>query len=98
MNQSSWVCLILVFGFTFTDHVGGQKSPRASTSSRKQSRSEQLEDYYKKWLNQDVAYIITDDERKVFEKLTTAEEKEHFIEQFWLRRDPDPKTSINEFK
>ncbi len=98
VNRSSWVCLILVFCFTFTDHAGGQKSSRPNTSSRKQSRSEQREDYYKKWLDQDVAYIITHDERKVFEKLATAEEKEHFIEQFWLRRDADPKTSINEFK
>jgi GWxTD domain-containing protein len=45
-----------------------------------------------------VVYIITDDERAVFKKLTTTDEKDAFIEQFWLRRDPDPKTGSNEFK
>ena len=59
---------------------------------------EEQEDYYKKWLEQDVVYVITEDEKGVFRSLTTAEEKEQFIEQFWYRRDPDPRTSVNEFK
>ena len=54
--------------------------------------------YYKKWLQEDVVYIITDDEKKVFKDLTTEDEKEKFIEQFWYRRDPDPRTTENEFK
>ena len=54
--------------------------------------------YYKKWLQEDVIYIITDDEKKVFKDLTTEDEKEKFIEQFWYRRDPDPRTIENEFK
>lgn len=62
------------------------------------ARQEEQEDYFKKWLNEDVKYIITDEEKSVFEKLTTPEEKENFIEQFWLRRDPDPRTDANEFK
>lgn len=61
-------------------------------------RREEAQDYYSKWLNEDVVYIITDDERAVFESLTSPEEKERFIEQFWLRRDPDPRTAENEFK
>jgi GWxTD domain-containing protein len=61
------------------------------------SKSEN-EDHFKKWLTQDVLYIITDDEKAVFQKLTTPEEKEQFIEQFWARRDPDPRTTANEFK
>jgi GWxTD domain-containing protein len=59
---------------------------------------EEQEDYFKKWVDEDVIYIISDEERKVFEELTTPEEKENFIEQFWFRRDPDPKTAANEFK
>ncbi len=54
--------------------------------------------YYDKWLNQDVLYIITDEERAVFSKLQTPEEKDSFIEQFWQRRAPDPNRSSNEFK
>jgi GWxTD domain-containing protein len=45
-----------------------------------------------------VTYIITDDERKAFSRLQTDEEREQFIEQFWLRRDPTPDTVENEFK
>lgn len=61
-------------------------------------RQEEAEDYYDKWLNEDVVYIITAEERGVFESLSTPEEKEQFIEQFWFRRDPDPRTAENEFK
>ena len=53
---------------------------------------------YKKWLNEDVTYIITDEERSAFLRLQTDEERENFIEQFWLRRDPTPDTIENEFK
>jgi GWxTD domain-containing protein len=58
----------------------------------------ELETPYKKWLNEDVVYIITDEERKAFKQLNTDEEREQFVEQFWLRRDPTPDTVENEFK
>lgn len=58
----------------------------------------ELETPYRKWLNEDVSYIITDEERKAFKNLNTDEEREQFIEQFWLRRDPTPDTQENEFK
>jgi GWxTD domain-containing protein len=58
----------------------------------------ELETPYRKWLNEDVAYIITDEERTAFKRLQTDEEREQFIEQFWLRRDPTPDSVENEFK
>src|SRR5438067_2326971 len=58
----------------------------------------ELETPYRKWLNEDVSYIITDEERAAFKKLQTDEEREQFIEQFWLRRDPTPDSVENEFK
>jgi GWxTD domain-containing protein len=58
----------------------------------------ELETPYRKWLNEDVFYIITDEERAAFKRLQTDEEREQFIEQFWLRRDPTPDTVENEFK
>jgi len=58
----------------------------------------ELESPYRKWLNEDVAYIITDEERAAFKRLQTDEEREQFIENFWLRRDPTPDTVENEFK
>ena len=45
---------------------------------------------YKTWLNQDVTYIITDEERKAFKSLSNDEERDAFIENFWLRRNPNP--------
>ena len=53
---------------------------------------------YTKWVTEDVAYIITNDERSAFKRLQSDAEREHFIEQFWLRRDPTPGTVVNEFK
>jgi GWxTD domain-containing protein len=58
----------------------------------------ELETPYKKWLNEDVVYIITDEEKKAFKSFSTDEERQQFIEQFWLRRDPTPDTEENEFK
>ncbi|MFL6351722.1 MAG: GWxTD domain-containing protein [Bryobacteraceae bacterium] len=53
---------------------------------------------WKKWLNEDVVYIITDEEKQAFKRLRTDEERQQFVEQFWLRRDPTPDTEENEFK
>jgi GWxTD domain-containing protein len=53
---------------------------------------------YEKWLAEDVAYLITPPERAAFARLTTDPERERFIEQFWLLRDPTPGTVQNEAK
>lgn len=62
------------------------------------AQADALRNPYRKWLNEDVAYIITDEERATFRQLATDDERENFIEQFWLRRDPTPGTAENEFK
>jgi GWxTD domain-containing protein len=59
---------------------------------------EELVSPYKKWLNEEVVWIITDEERKAFSRLQTDEERQQFIEQFWLRRDPTPDTEENEYR
>ena len=61
-------------------------------------RDEESKDYFKKWLEEDVVYLITPEEKSVFQGLANALEKERFIEQFWFRRDEDPNTPQNEFK
>jgi GWxTD domain-containing protein len=61
-------------------------------------KREEMKSVYKKWMEEDVQYIMTDDERKAFKTLKTDEERDQFIEQFWLRRDPDPDTPENEYK
>ena len=55
-------------------------------------------DVYQRWLNEDVLYLIAPEERQAFLNLKTDEEREHFIEQFWQRRDPKPDTEENEFR
>jgi GWxTD domain-containing protein len=58
----------------------------------------ELKKAYKDWLEKDVTYVITEEERRAFKKLATDDERERFIEEFWRRRDPDPDTDENEFK
>lgn len=65
---------------------------------REEKLRKELETPFRKWLNEDVAYIITDEERTSWKRLQTDEEREQFIEGFWLRRDPTPDTQENEFK
>ena len=65
---------------------------------KEEALRKELETPYRKWLQEDVAYIITDEERAAFKRLQNDEEREQFIENFWLRRDPTPDTVENEFK
>lgn len=58
----------------------------------------ELKTVYKKWMEEDVPYLITDEEKKAFRALATDEERENFIEMFWRRRDPNPDTEENEFR
>jgi len=58
----------------------------------------ELSKTYKKWLNEDVVWIITDEERAAFKQLSNDEERDNFIEAFWQRRDPTPDTEENEYK
>jgi GWxTD domain-containing protein len=71
-----------------------EKQKKASSKALKQ----ELSSTYKKWLNEDVRYIITPEEMSAFKQLSNDEERDQFIEQFWLRRDPTPDTPENEFK
>ncbi len=82
----------------------GQRETVAKPLTDKQRKKQEeklrkeLETPYRKWLTEDVGYIITDEERQAFHGLKTDDERQNFIEQFWLRRDPTPDTAENEFK
>ncbi len=79
--------------------LGFQQEARAQDPTDKpRNVKPELKKAYKDWLDKDVTYIITDEERKAFKKLATDDERERFIEEFWRRRDPDPDTDENEFK
>src|SRR6516225_8290235 len=71
------------------------------TKEQKQKMKKTLKELdtpYKTWLNEDVVYIISPDERKAFLQLETNEEREQFIEAFWLRRSSNPDLPDNDFK
>jgi GWxTD domain-containing protein len=74
-----------------------QLSDKERFKAQKALRQE-LKGPYKTWLNEEVPYIITDEERKAFLSLSNDEEREAFIENFWLRRNPNPDSPENEFR
>ena len=85
--------LVIVLGAVALAAWQPQPEPRPQEPVRKQGSAIKVPlggEAFQKWLTQDVAYIITDQERTAFKQLTTNEEREHFIEQFWTRRDPTP--------
>jgi GWxTD domain-containing protein len=90
-----------VFGQDSTHNQTDQKSAKQAAKQRSKSDKDlfkELDSQYKKWLNEDVVYIITPEERSAFVHLQTNEEREQFIEQFWQRRNPDPDSAENTFK
>src|ERR1700685_1156525 len=79
------------------DQNSAKKSAKQKGKSDKELRKE-LDSQYRKWLDEDVVYIISPEERSAFLHLATNEEREQFIEQFWQRRNPDPDSADNTFK
>jgi GWxTD domain-containing protein len=74
-----------------------ERSDKGKIAAQKALRQE-LKGAYKTWLEQDVSYIISDEERKAFKTLSNDEERDAFIENFWLRRNPDSDSPENEFR
>jgi len=83
-----------------SQQVDPLKRPISEKQKKENAKSlkQELSKTYKKWLDEDVIYIITDEERKAFKQLSNDEERDQFIEAFWQRRDPTPDTEENEFK
>jgi len=85
-----------------SDKSSGDPLKRELTDKQKKQNAKSLRKElgtsYKKWLDQDVRWIITDDERKAFMQLSNNEERDQFIEAFWQRRNPNPDSEDNEFK
>ena len=76
-------------------------APQKLTKEQKKKMGralKELDAQYKQWLQEDVVYIISPEERTAFLQLSTSEEREQFIEQFWLRRSGNPDLPENDFK
>jgi len=83
------------------DVTGSKPTRQEKKSNAEAKKSRDLENASKalqKWVDEDVSYIITPEERAAWKRLKTDEEREQFIESFWLRRDPSPDTIDNEYK
>ena len=102
------VIFALVTGSRAADDKKTKNQPKRETVAKpmtdKQKRKaedklrKELASPYNKWLDEEVRWIISDEERTAFKRLQTDDERQAFIEQFWLRRDPTPDTEENEFK
>ena len=84
----AWICLSALFLclpplLAASGHAGG---------------TDEMSKEHKKWLEEEVVYIISESEKDVFRSLRTSRQREEFIESFWKRRDPTPNTPFNEFR
>src|SRR5256885_6002939 len=89
---------LLVVTFALPADFAQTRQQAQDPTEKPRNVKPELKRAYKDWLEKDVTYIITDEEKKAFKKLATDDERERFIEEFWRRRDPDPDTEENEFK
>ncbi len=97
-----WIAGLLVGGTAAPLPAQNSEEP-AKLSAKEERRRlnrlrKELRGPFKRWLDEDVRYIITPEERKAFIQMATDEERENFIESFWLRRDPTPDSMENEYK
>jgi len=88
MHRSTWVRVLLLLSLTGLAPL----SPSAP------GQKKDLPPAYKKWLEEEVVYVISPLEKQVFEKLQTDRERDLFIQAFWKQRDPTPGTEENEFR
>ena len=95
MRYSRFLVMLLFLGLGLNISYSSSSAPPAKKSKKNEGDQAQ---YYKKWLEEDVLYIISPDERKVFKDLSNDEERENFIEDFWNRRNPSPRSGRNVFK
>ncbi|HUU12676.1 MAG TPA: GWxTD domain-containing protein [Terriglobia bacterium] len=96
--------LVMVLGFvvalvgaSFLHAVSPKDKLTKEEKRRQKALRKEMTSAYDKWIQQEVPYIIADEERAAFKKLATDEEREQFIEQFWERRNPNPGSPENEF-
>src|SRR5437016_6895891 len=99
-SSSRLAVALLALGFAVPSSLAQKpkRSDQQDPSLKPRNVKVEVKKAYKDWLDKDVTYIITDEERKAFKKLETDDERERFIEEFWRRRDPDPDTDENEYR
>jgi GWxTD domain-containing protein len=89
--------MILVLTGAATVAAWPAKPPQSNAVAKQSETEQSLAPRYSRWLNEDVVYLIDQAERSAFLALTTDEERDKFVEQFWERRNPTP-GAPNKFK
>jgi GWxTD domain-containing protein len=101
-EYKKWILSFLaVLAFCFSGLAFRQNQvdqEKQETEKGKNKPAPKMAEKYEKWLNEEVVYIISENEKDVFKDLKTDEHREGFIKTFWKRRDPTPDTPINEFR
>jgi GWxTD domain-containing protein len=87
-------------GPPITEQPDPSKRPLSDKEKLAQQKAlrQELKGVYKKWVDEDVRWIITDQEMQAFKSLSNDEERDQFIENFWLRRNPNPDSPENEYR
>ncbi|HKN74117.1 MAG TPA: GWxTD domain-containing protein [Candidatus Acidoferrum sp.] len=112
MRRVCWTILpvLLCFGLLSSKSAVAQDQPPAQSPNdtpkppSKKARKKQAQELakesapYTTWLTEEVVYIITKEEHDAFLRLTTNEERENYIEEFWRRRNPDPDSPENSYR
>lgn len=95
--KSGLVVVTVMLGL-FLGGLGAAQSKSSGQLVATSAKANQLPPMYQRWLDEDVVYIISPEEKAAFLKLSTENERDKFVQQFWLRRDPTPDTEENEYK
>jgi GWxTD domain-containing protein len=97
---SLFIVLPSIFAQQGADPAAAPTPQKLTKETKKKMKRtlKELDGSYRQWLSEDVTYIISPDERNAFLQLDTNEEREQFIEQFWLRRSSNPDLPENDFK
>jgi GWxTD domain-containing protein len=110
MRRVCWTILLVFLSLGLLSSIPSaaqDPSPAQATPSKPQSAKDRKQQArklakesapYTKWMNEEVIYIITKEERDAFLRLTTNEEREKYIEDFWRRRNPDPESPENAYR
>jgi len=100
IRVARWIVAAAIASLLLPAAQASQSDQKLSKQERRRQKAiqKEMESPYKKWLEEEVPYIITAEERAAFKKLSTDDEREQFIELFWERRNPSPGSPENEFK
>lgn len=97
-RKAALAASVLAMGVSYGFAQTPKETPTQDITDKTRNVKKETAKIFKDWINKDVKYIITKDERRAFNELKTDEERENFIENFWRRRDPNPDTEENEYR